>query len=110
MNMDEFSLNPQEAGWENMDALMCLTKHLNEQAMQDSNDPLIGITAAILALIEKTRTEIEDQLEPLKDLRIVRYARSPKNQEAGVAGEFIRLETRPGASFSITPEKETVDE
>lgn len=110
MNMDEFSLNPQEAGWENMDALMSLAKHLNEQAGQDFNDPLIGITAAIMAMIEKTRREIEDQLEPLKDLRIVRYTHSPKNQEAGVAGEFIRLETRPGASFSIEPQKEVPNE
>ncbi len=62
---------------------------------------MLGVTGAALALLNQARSEIAHQLEPIKDVRIVRYNKSSHNKQAGIADQFIRLEIVQGANYEI---------
>jgi len=99
--MPTYSHRPEEAGANHLCSLRCLLEYVNDQAIDDSNAPLIGITEAALALLEKIRSDIEKEMAPLKGLNIVRYNKSQENVRAGVANKFIGFEVQEGANFEI---------
>ncbi|MEZ7195380.1 hypothetical protein [Pseudodesulfovibrio karagichevae] len=100
-----YSLKPREAGCIHLDSLSCLLKYVNGQAIEEMDSPLIGITEAALALLDKIREEIAEEMAPLSGLSIVRYNRSEENIQAGVADKFVNFEVRDDANFQITMKK-----
>lgn len=101
MGLHEYTFYPEDIGGNSLCSLACFLRYVNDQAIADSDEPMIGITEAGLALIDKIREEIKEEVEPFKDLMIVRYSHVQENKEAGVAGKFIRFETRPNAPYQM---------
>lgn len=96
-----YPLSMEEVGMNHCGELEALLKSLHDKSIENLDDEVMGHTAGALALLDKIKEEIAEELSPITGLIINRFTYSDRNKAAGIAGEFAGYETTSKAKFKI---------